>query len=136
MAETFEERLASFNSNYPHAGTIHPLYMAAAGFTYDDDVEDLDCVTCNSCDGSTYNWKNGDDPRRDYILTRPDCPSVKAYGIAPFNFDFKKPEINTRLQCKRCKEGFESSNKLHAHVKQMKYFSTKESTIKPVPNRQ
>ncbi|MDI1493442.1 MAG: hypothetical protein OHK93_005231 [Ramalina farinacea] len=94
--------------------------MAAAGFTYDDDVEDLDCVTCNS----------------DYILTRPDCPSVKAYGIAPFNFDFKKPEINTRLQCKRCKEGFESSNKLHAHVKQMKYFSTKESTIKPVPNRQ
>ena len=90
-AKTLKERLASFNLNYPYAGTIYPLYIAAAGFTYDDNVEDPDYVTYNSYNWSTYNWKNGDNPRRDHILTRLNCPFVKTYYIAPFNFKDDKP---------------------------------------------
>ena len=129
--ETFEERLASF-TKWPHSGSLHPLYMAAAGFIFDNDNDEHpDRVTCNSCDWSTHTWEKGEDPRAGHLLTQPDCPFVKAYCIAPFNFkhisskDVKETKIDTRLQCKRCKEVFESGNKLHTHVKQMKHFSTK-----------
>ena len=129
--ETFEERLASF-TKWPHSGSLHPLYMAAAGFTFDSDNDDEhpDRVTCNSCNWSTHTWEKGEDPRTGHLLTQPDCPFVKAYCTeAPFDFrikePIKEPINNTRLQCKRCKEVFESGNKLHAHVKQMKHFSTK-----------
>ena len=125
--DTFETRLASFDSTWKHSGVLHPLYMAAAGFTYDPDPEHPDAVICKQCNEDPFGWDptTDADPIQEHFRIAPHCPYVKQHYTPPAPQAPPQPpqEQQQPSICRRCKQAFPSKNKLHAHVRETRHFS-------------